>query len=157
MFDTCCQAPKEESKSYDSDIKTKTYIQHKLPEWKADFNPANHYTVFLQSRGTTSDKLSRALHILLDHAVGNHSGCPTGENTWCRWNKPSSSTTPATLTIFTPIDIQKVREVFNTYAKTEFCSHLTLCLTQNSNESLHNMMRCLCPQRQVRFSPIYQD
>ena len=77
--------------------KTKTYIQHKLREWKADCIAANYSTFILQNRGTTPDKLSRALHILLDHAAGNHSGCPTGENTWCRWNKPSSSTTPAPL------------------------------------------------------------
>ena len=29
------------------------------------------------------------LRLLLDHAARNHSGCPTGENSWCRWNKPS--------------------------------------------------------------------
>ena len=120
--------------------KTKTYIQHKLPEWKADYIAANYSTVFLQNRWTTPDKLSRVLYILLDHAAGNHPGCPTGEKTWSRWNKPSSTTTPATLTTFTPIDIQKVREVFNTYATTDLCSHLTLGLTQNSNESLHNMI-----------------
>ena len=144
-------------KKMNPNTKTKTYIQHKLPEWKADYIAANYYTVILQNRGTTPDKLSRALLILLDHAAGNHSGCPTGENTWCRWNTPSSSTTPATLTTFTPIDIQKVSEVFNTYATTEFCSHLTLGLTQDSNESLHNMIWCLCPQEQARFSPICQD
>ena len=95
---------------------------------------------YLQNRGTTPDKLSRALRLLLDHAAGNHSGCPTGENSWCRWNRPPSSTTPATLTTFTTIDIQKVREAFNSYATTNFCSHLTLGLTQNANESLHNMI-----------------
>ena len=99
---------------------------------------SNYSTVILQNRGTISDKLSRALR--LHHAAGNHSGCPTGDNSWCRWNKPSSSTTPATLTTFTTTDIQKVQDAFNTYATTEFCSHLTLSLTQNANESLHNMI-----------------
>ena len=37
-----------------------------------------------------------------------------------------------------------VRELFNTYATTGSCSHLTLGLKQNSNESLHNMIWCLC-------------
>ena len=45
---------------------------------------------------------------------------------------------------FTTIDIQKVQEAFNTYATTEFCSHLTLGLTQNANESLHNIIWSLC-------------
>ena len=124
--------------------KTKTYKQHKIPEWKADYIAAKYSTVILQNRGTTPDKLSRALHILLEHAAGNHSSCPTGENSWCRWNIPSSSTTPPTLSTFTLVDIQKVRESFTTYATTEFCSHLTLGLTQNANESLHNMIWCLC-------------
>ena len=99
---------KKNLKKMKPNTKAKTYIQHKLPEWKVDYIAVNYSTVILQNRGTTPDKLSRALHILLDHAAGNHSGCPTGENTWCRWNKPSSSTTPATLTTFTPIDIQIV-------------------------------------------------
>ena len=135
---------KKNLKKIKANTKTKTYIQHKLPEWKADYIAANYSTVILQNRGTTPDKLSRALRLLLDHAAGKHSGCPTGENTWCRWNRPPSSITPATLTTFTTIDIQKVQEAFNTYATTEFCSHLTLGLTQNANESLHNMIWSLC-------------
>ena len=134
---------KKNLKEIEPSTKTKTYIQHKLPEWKADYIASNYSTVILQNRGTTPDKLSRALR-LLNHAAGIHSGCPTGENSWCRWNRPSISTTPATLNTFTTVDIQKVQEAFNTYATTEFCSHLTLGLTQNTNESLHNMIWCLC-------------
>ena len=137
---------KKSLKEIKNNTKTKTYIQHKLPEWKADYIASNYSTVILHNRGNTPDKLSRALRLLLDHAAGNHSGCPTGDNSWCRWNKPSSSTTPATSTTLTTIDIQKVQEAFSTYATTEFCSHLTLGLTQNANESLHNMIWCLCPK-----------
>ena len=135
---------KKNLKKIKANTKTKTYIQHKLPEWKADYIASNYSTVILQNRGTTPEKLSRSLRVLLDHAAGIHSGCPTGENSWCRWNRPSISTKPATLTTFTTIDIQKVQEAFNTYATTDFCSHLSLGLTQNANESLHNMIWCLC-------------
>ena len=135
---------KKNLKKIKPNTKTKSYIQHKLPEWKADYIASNYSTVILQNRGTTPDKLSRSLRLLLDHAAGDHSGCPTGENSWCRWNRPFSSATPATLTTFTAIDIQKVQEAFNIYATTEFCSHLTLGLTQNANESLHNMIWSLC-------------
>ena len=99
---------KKNLKKMKPNTKTTTYIQHKLPEWKADYIAASYSTVILQNRGTTPDKLSHALHILLDHPAGNYSGCPTVDNTWCRWNRPSSSSTPATLTTFTPIAIQKV-------------------------------------------------
>ena len=71
-------------KKMNPNTKTKTYIQHKLPEWKADYIAGKYSTVILQNRGTIPGKLSRALHILLDHAAGNHSACPTGQNTWCR-------------------------------------------------------------------------
>ena len=39
-----------------------------------------------------------------------------------------------------------MREVFDTFATEEFCSHLTLGLTQNANESLHNTIWSLCPK-----------
>ena len=35
MSNACCQASKEEPKENKANTKTKTYIQHKLPEWKA--------------------------------------------------------------------------------------------------------------------------
>ena len=65
---------KKNLKKIKANTKTKTYIQHKLPEWKADYIASNYSTVILQNRGTTPDKLSRALRVLLDHAAGVHSG-----------------------------------------------------------------------------------
>ena len=126
--------------------KKATFIQHKLSEWKADYIAANYSTVIYQHRGSTPAKLSSGLHLLLDHVAGNHSGCPTGEKSWCRWRNPSSSSTHTVQTTFKPNDIQKVREVFDTFATEEFCSHLTLGLTQNANESLHNTIWSLCPK-----------
>ena len=46
----------------------------------------------------------------------------------------------------TPLEIDKIKEVFNIYATDEFCSHLTLGMTQNANESLHNTIWNLCPK-----------
>ena len=54
--------------------------------------------------------------------------------------------------IYTYRHIQKIREVFNTYASPELYSHLTLGLTQNANESLHNMIWSRCPKN-VYVSP----
>ena len=60
--------PKKNLKKIKPNTKTKTYIQHK---WKADYVASNYSTVILQNRGS---------RILLDHAAGVHSGCPTGDN-----------------------------------------------------------------------------
>ena len=119
-------------------------------------------TVILQNRGTTPDHLSTALYILLKHAAGDHFDCPSSEDTWCCWNRPSCTSIPTSVSTYTPTDIQKIREVFNTYASPEFFSHLTLGLTQNANESLHNMIWPRCPKNvcisqinQNQYSPCY--
>ncbi|KAI6655286.1 hypothetical protein LOD99_11429 [Oopsacas minuta] len=75
----------------------------------------------------------------------DHSGCPTGEKSWCRWRNPFGSSALNALTTFRPIDIEKVKELFNTYETEEFCGHLALGLTQHANESLHNTILSLSP------------
>ena len=54
---------KKNLKKLKPNTKTKTYIQHKLTEWIADYIAANYSTVILLNRGTTHDQLSRALRI----------------------------------------------------------------------------------------------
>ena len=138
---------KRNLKSVKTSTKTASYVQHRLPEWKADYIASNYSTVVLQLKGSSPSALSSGLLRLLDHASGNHSHCPSGETSWCRWSRPpSTSTPPAALTTFTPLDIKKVEEVFSTYATPDFCSHITLGLTQNANESLHNCIWNLCPK-----------
>ena len=51
---------KKTLKKLKPNTKTMTYIQHKLPEWKADYIAANYSTVDLQNLGTTPAKPSRA-------------------------------------------------------------------------------------------------
>ena len=142
---------KKNLKKVKANTKALSFVQQ-LSDWKADYIASNYSTVILQNRGTTPVHLSTALYILLKHAAGDHFDCPSGEYTWCRWNRPSSTSIPTSVSTFTSTDIQKIREVFNTYASPEFCSHLTLGLTQNANESLHNMIWSRCPKN-VYVSP----
>ena len=53
---------------------------------------------------------------------------------------------PATTTNFNSQEIANVREVFKTFATEEFCKHLTMGMTQNANESLHNTIWNFCPK-----------
>ncbi|KAI6659900.1 SCAN domain-containing protein 3-like [Oopsacas minuta] len=117
-----CGQVSEEDEKYENN----TLTQHALPEWKADYIAANYSTVIYQHRGLASINLCSSLHLLVDNVAGDHSGCPTGEKSWCRWRNPSGSSASTALTAFKPIDIEKVKVELNTYATDEFCSHLTL-------------------------------
>ena len=123
-----------------------SYVQCKLTEPKADYISSNYSTVILQNRGKSPADLCKGLKIFLSHVSGVHSTCPN--DSWCRWHQTSSTAKPppTNLTNYTQDQLAKVREVFETYSTEEFCSHLTLGLTQNANESLHNVIWNLYPK-----------
>ena len=123
--------------------RNKTYVQHHLVEPKAEYISSNYSTVVRQHRGQSPADISNALNIFLSHVSGKHTDCP--KDSWCRW-KQTFNPPPPKDTNYSEIDIEKIKEVFNIYASEEFCSHLTLGMTQNANESLHNTIWCLCPK-----------
>ena len=94
---------------------------------------ANHSTVIYQHRINTSQTIVRSTFK------------PNLRESMVSMEKPFKLSTHTVQTTFKPNDIQKVREVFDTFATEEFCSHLTLGLTQNANESWHNTIWSLCP------------
>ena len=114
--------------------KSQTYVKHKLTEPKAEYISSNYSTVARQHRNQSATLIARRRNILLSHVSGIHSSCP--EDSWCRWRQTSSSSKPppAAPTNYSPLEINKIKEVFNVYATEEFCSHLTLGMTQNANE-----------------------
>ena len=125
--------------------KSTKYVQHKLVEPKSEYVSSNYSTVILQHRGKTPAQMCTGLNILLSHITVDHSTCPS--DTWCRWNQTSvTKPPPPRSTNFTPQDILKVKEVFNTFGTEDFCNHLTLGMTQNANESLHNTIWNFCPK-----------
>ena len=83
---------------------------------------------------------------MLSHVSCLHASCP--EDSWCRWRQTSSSAKPppAALTNYSSLETDKIKEFFNVDATEEFCSHLTLGMTQNANKSLHNTIWNLCPK-----------
>ena len=126
--------------------KAHSYIQHKVTEPKAEFVSSNFSTVVLQHRGKTPTQMAEGLCILFSHISGEHDTCPI--DSWCRWRNTKNTTQPipATTTNFSTQDVAKVREVFNIFATEDFCRHLTLGMTQNANESLHNTIWNFCPK-----------
>ena len=120
------------------------YVQHKLTEPKAEYISSNYSTVVRQNRGQSAALIAEGLNNLLTHVSGIHANCP--EDSWCRWRQTSSSSKPPPLNFknYYPHEIDKIKEVFDINATEELCSHLTLRMTQNANESLHNTIWNLC-------------
>ena len=65
--------------------KAHSYIQHKLPEPKAEYVSSNFSTVILQNRGKSPVHMANGFAILLSHVSGEHNACP--DDSWCRWKK----------------------------------------------------------------------
>ena len=137
--------------------KNKSYVRHKLPEPKAEYIASNYSTVVLQHRGKSPAQMATGLNILFLDASGDHTSCEV--DSWCRWRQTSTTHKPPPgTTNYTSKDILEVREVFNNFATKDFCKHLTLGMTQNANESLHNTIWNFCPkakyisQQSVRIS-----
>ena len=135
-------------------MKKPPYVQHKLPEPKAQYVSSCYSTVILQHRGKSHAQMARGLAILFSHVSGDHTSCP--EYSWCRWR--TTQPTPEAVTNYSANDIAKVKEVFKIFALVDFCEHLTRATTQNTNETLHNMIwnfypkeKCISPQS-IRIS-----
>ena len=100
---------------------------------------------------------THTVDILFSHVWRKHETC-TPED-WCRWSN-TTLPTPTKTTSYTLEEISKVREVFASFANEEFCKHLTLGMTDNANESLHDTIWNFCPQpkyispQSVRFSTL---
>ena len=118
------------------------YVQHKLPEPKAQYVSSSYSTLTLQHRGKSPAQIARGLAIHFSHVSGDHTSCP--ENAWCRWR--TTQTTPEPVTNYSANDNAKVKEVFKIFASEDFCLHLTRATTQNANETLHNMIWHFCPK-----------
>ena len=119
-----------------------------LPEAKADWIAHLYALVIVQHRGESPLEIHEALQVLLLHTDEKHASCPEGSTSWCYYRKlvskhleDSSSPLPVTRAPFlTVAEFNRTTEVFQVFASLSFCKTITLGKTQNSNESLHNML-----------------
>ena len=86
--------------------------------------------------------------MLLSHTKEVHDDCPPGDSSWCYFQKriaqyeTEGGLTPPTTRqpYLSPAEFARTVEVFKVFGSLRFCSTITLGKTQNSNESLHNML-----------------
>ena len=119
-----------------------------LPEAKADRIAHLYALVIVQHKGESAQNIQEALHTLLRHTEEKHDTCPGGLSSWCYFQKlvaqhldDSTIPYPKGRTPFlTNTEIERSVEVVSVFASLNFCATITLGNTQNSNESLHNML-----------------
>ena len=84
----------------------------------------------------------------MSHTDEKHDTCPGGSSSWCYFQKLlaqhlEDTTIPYPKTrapFLTNSEFQRTVEVFAVFSSLDFCKTITLGKTQNSNESLHNMI-----------------
>ena len=119
-----------------------------LPERKADQIAHLYALVVVQRRGQSASDIRDGLQILLKHTKEQHDLCPCGEQSWCYYQKQvavneadkSYPIPKAREAYLSPKEYERAEEVFKVFASLSFCATITLGKTQNSNESLHNML-----------------
>ena len=119
----------------------------RLSRSKADRIAHLYALVIVQHRGRSASGIHDGFQVLLRHTKEAHDNCPTGEGSWCYFQKKlplyksdSGNAPPTTREPYlSPAEFARAVEVFKVFGSWSFCRTITLGKTQNFNESLHNM------------------
>ena len=118
-----------------------------LPQGKAERIAHPYALVVVQNRGKSAAEIHAGLQVLLSHTKEDHDGCPPGESSWCYYQKrmnahlTEGSPAPATREPYLyPGEFAGTVDVFKVFGSLGFCATITMGNTQNSNESLYNML-----------------
>ena len=119
-----------------------------LPQSKAERIAHLYALVIVQHRGQSASEIHNGLQVLLKHTKEAHDNCPAGDGSWCYYQKKvavyqSDSGNPPPTTrepYLSPAEFARAVEVFQVFGSLSFCRTITMRKTQNSNESLHNML-----------------
>ena len=120
----------------------------------------NFYGKSLRDNRRNVEEMSKATWAILDHYSSTqdkpmHDNCPKGEDSWCSYNRDETTGKRTHKLIKNPLR-GAVREamipLFTRLAAVTFLEGCKDCVTQNPNESLHNVIWSLAP-KQVANSP----
>ena len=87
-------------------------------------------------------------HSLSSYEKQDHQSCPTGPDSWCKYNHPlSNDEEPPMHTPKLPMYLRPfIKPVFTELSKRELLEKCVLGATQNQNESLNNIIWSRCPK-----------
>ncbi|XP_072044915.1 uncharacterized protein [Amphiura filiformis] len=87
----------------------------------------------------------------LYHYAGDHSYCPTRNDTWCNFKKDELSGTNNSEPVddpFTPAMVAVMKPIYDDLSDVDLLSHCSQCLTQNANESYNSLLWKMAPKEQ---------
>lgn len=100
------------------------------------------------------EKMKTAIWATLLHKISTdnhpqHDDCPTGENSWCSWQRAKSSNTLATYThksLMSDIVYEAIKPVYEQLTTDDLLTRCIGGFTQNSNESFNSTVWAMAPK-----------
>lgn len=101
--------------------------------------------------------MSKSTWAILYHysQPADHSFCPAGDDSWCKWQQDKASGNSTYIPLKDPLPpavVDKIKPIFRDLADIRLLENCSRCLTQNANESLHSLIWSLAP-KEVFKSP----
>jgi len=104
-----------------------------------------YYGLAIRRNHESVEKMRTAIYATLDHKLSTdakpkHDHCPSGENSWCSWQRAKATGTLDEYTHKPPLHEEVYKAITPIYEKLTSDDLLTRCIggfTQNSNESFN--------------------
>ena len=96
--------------------------------------------------------MHRAIWAVFQHSLSNdeehnHQFCPSGPDSWCKFNRALANEEPPKHTPKLPMDLSPfIKPVFTELSKLELLEKCVLGATQNQNESFNGIVWTRCPK-----------
>ncbi|KAL7304249.1 hypothetical protein TKK_0003443 [Trichogramma kaykai] len=113
-----------------------------------------YYGKAIRSNSTSASDMAKAIWAIFYHKSStdkehNHSFCPTGQDSWCEWQKAKATNTHKTYKHKHSLPkaiMEKIKPVFTTLSKPELLERCVGGYNQNSNEIFNNCVWKLAPK-----------
>ncbi|XP_014483532.1 PREDICTED: uncharacterized protein LOC106749019 [Dinoponera quadriceps] len=113
-----------------------------------------YYGLAIRRNHESVEKMRTAIYATLDHKLSTdakpkHDHCPSGENSWCSWQRAKATGTLDEYTHKPPLHEEVYKAITPIYEKLTSDDLLTRCIggfTQNSNESFNATVWSMAPK-----------
>ena len=103
----------------------------------------NYYGIAIRSHIGDKPGMITAITAIFCHHANDHSYCPPGESSWCKYNRGDPSYAPKEIW---PEVLELMEPVFERLSDEDLLERVQRGDTQNSNESLHSLIWRRCPK-----------